>query len=640
TAPITVAGIGDMSGDVFGNGLLLSRHLRLVAAFDHRHIFLDPDPDPEAGYGERHRLFALAGSSWDDYDRAMISPGGGVFARAAKAITLSDEARDRLDTTAQVVTPAELVTIVLRAPVDLLWNGGIGTYVKASTETHAEVGDRANDSVRVNGADLRCRVVAEGGNLGLTQRGRVEYALNGGYVNTDAIDNSAGVDCSDHEVNIKILLDAAVAAGEMDVDERNHLLVAMTDDVAELVLEDNRAQTAALAMARMQASAMVNVHARYLRALEAEGLISRQLEFLPTDKQMADRQASGIGLTGPEFAVLLAYTKTTNVDEVLASSLPDDPDIQDELAAYFPHAARERLTGRLADHRLHREIVATRVVNTMVNRAGTSFDHRMLEETGSTVPDVTRAYLVARRILRLDEQWDEIETLEATIAGSVQMELFLRLRQFIERGVLWVLRSRRPPLAIGSTVDAFRDPLTALEASLGAAMGAAHDEARRVVYERYVGAGVPDGLAQRATAWAYQHTSFDVVELSVARGRTPFDVATVYWGLFHRLGLEWLWDRVGQLPRNDRWQTYARAALRDDLLSEMRHLTDDALRAGDVFTSPTELIQTWMTANQRSVERIERIFSDIANSGVFDLTTLSVALRQLRNVVMASGPTA
>jgi glutamate dehydrogenase len=274
----------------------------------------------------------------------------------------------------------------------------------------------------------------------------------------------------------------------------------------------------------------------------------------------------------------------------------------------------------------------------MVNRAGTSFDHRMLEETGSTVPDVTRAYMVARRILRLDEQWHEIEMLEATIAGSIQMELFLRLRQLVERGVLWILRSRRPPLDIGGTVRAFRDSLAGLEASLGDAMGAAHDDARQIVYERYVGSGVPESLARRATTWAYHHTSFDVVELSVARGRPAFDVATVYWCLFHRLGLEWLWDRVGQLPRNDRWQTYARAALRDDLLSELRHLTDDALRAGDLFTPPAALIDRWVAANQRSVERVERIFSDIGNSGVFDLTTLSVALRQLRNVVLASGP--
>jgi glutamate dehydrogenase len=627
-----------MSGDVFGNGMLLSRHLRLTAAFDHRHIFIDPDPDPEASYGERKRLFTLAGSSWDDYNRTLISTGGGVFPRAAKAIPLSDEARHCLDTTAQVVTPAELVSIVLRAPVDLLWNGGIGTYVKASSETHAEVGDRANDSVRVNGIDLRCRVVGEGGNLGLTQRGRVEYALNGGFVNTDAIDNSAGVDCSDHEVNIKILLDAAVAAGEMDVEERHHLLTAMTDDVAELVLEDNRAQTIALALARMQAPAMINVHARYLRALESEGLINRQLEFLPTEKQLAERQASGIGLTTPEFAVVLAYTKTTNVDEVLASSLPDDSDVQDELSGYFPVAARARLAGRLADHRLRREIVATRLVNTMVNRAGTSFDHRMLEETGSTVPEITRAWVAARRILRLDEQWEEIESLEPTIAGSVQLDLLLLLRQLIERGVLWILRSRRPPLNIANTVLAFRDALTGLEGSLGDAMGAAHEQARSAVYDRFVDAGVPESLARRASTWGYQHTSFDAVELAVARGRTPLDVATVYWSLFHRLGLEWLWDRIGQLPRNDRWQTYARAALRDDLLAELRHLTGDVLRAGDLFTPPAELIEQWVAVNQRSVDRIERLFSDIANSGLYDLTTLSVALRQLRNVVLASGP--
>ena len=382
TDPLTVVGIGDMSGDVFGNGMLRSPHLRLVAAFDHRHIFLDPDPDPARSFAERQRLFDLPRSSWDDYDRTAISTGGGVWPRSAKAIVLSDEVRRVLGVTAATMTPNELLSAILTAPVDLLWNGGIGTYVKASTENNAEVGDRANDAIRVDGNQLRCAMVVEGGNLGLTQRGRVEAALNGVLVNTDAIDNSAGVDCSDHEVNIKILLDAQVAAGDLTVKQRNGLLVSMTDEIADLVLEDNRAQTLALSIARRQAAPMVDVHARYLRSLEVEGLLNRALEFLPSEKQLSERASAGLGLTTPEFAVLLAYTKETNTDVVLRSDLPDDPYVQRELVRYFPSVLGERFAGAMGGHRLRREIVATGLTNEMVNRAGTSFDFRMTDETG------------------------------------------------------------------------------------------------------------------------------------------------------------------------------------------------------------------------------------------------------------------
>ena len=382
TDPLTVVGIGDMSGDVFGNGMLRSPHLRLVAAFDHRHIFLDPAPDAARSFEERRRLYELPRSSWDDYDRSLISPGGGVWPRSAKSIVLSDEVRRALDISAASATPNELLSAILKAPVDLLWNGGIGTYVKASTENNAEVGDRANDAIRVDGADLRCAMVVEGGNLGLTQRGRVEAALNGVLINTDAIDNSAGVDCSDHEVNIKILLDAQVASGDLTVKQRNELLASMTDEVGELVLEDNRAQTLALTIARRQAGPMVDVHARYLRSLEAEGLLNRALEFLPTDKQLSERASAGLGLTTPEFAVLLAYTKETNADVVLRSDLPDDPYVQRELVRYFPTALQERFASTMSGHRLRREIVATVLTNQMVNWAGTSFDFRMTDETG------------------------------------------------------------------------------------------------------------------------------------------------------------------------------------------------------------------------------------------------------------------
>ena len=380
---------------------------------------------------------------------ASRANGGGVWPRSAKAIVLSDEVRRVLRVTEATMTPNELLSAILTAPVDLLWNGGIGTYVKASTENNAEVGDRANDAIRVDGNQLRCAMVVEGGNLGLTQRGRVEAALNGVLVNTDAIDNSAGVDCSDHEVNIKILLDAQVAAGDLTVKQRNGLLVSMTDEIADLVLEDNRAQTLALSIARRQAAPMVDVHARYLRSLEVEGLLNRALEFLPSEKQLSERASAGLGLTTPEFAVLLAYTKETNTDVVLRSDLPDDPYVQRELVRYFPSVLGERFAGAMGGHRLRREIVATGLTNEMVNRAGTSFDFRMTDETGAGVADITRAHVVASDVHGMPRWWDRIDHLDPAIETDVQFELFLDLRRMVERGVLWLLRHRRPPLDLG-----------------------------------------------------------------------------------------------------------------------------------------------------------------------------------------------
>ena len=634
--PLTVVGIGDMSGDVFGNGLLRSRFVRLLAAFDHRHVFLDPDPPAGPAFDERKRLFELPRSSWDDYDRDLISPGGGVWPRSAKSIPLSDPVRKVLDIDASALTPNELLSAILRAPVDLLWNGGIGTYVKASTETNAEVGDRANDAIRVNGADLRCAMVVEGGNLGLTQRGRVEAALAGVLINTDAIDNSAGVDCSDHEVNIKILLDAQVVAGDLTVKQRNELLASMTDEVAELVLEDNEAQTLALAIARRQAGPMVDVHARYLRSLEAEGLLNRTLEFLPTDKQLSERASAGLGLTTPEFAVLLAYTKDTNAAVVLASDLPDDPYVQRELVRYFPSALRERYAEVMGGHRLRREIVTTMLTNEMVNFAGTSFDFRMTDETGAGVADITRVHVVAADVHELARWWSRIDKLDPTISVDVQFELFLGLRRMVERGVLWLLRHRRPPLELASTVAAFGPGFEELAGGLRGVVHGAMGEAMARAVDSALEDGVPRDLAEAAAVWPLLHTGWDVVEVAQARGRSPLDAAAVYWGLFEGLDVAWLWDRVGKLPRSDRWQSHARAAQRDDLMTTLRDLTNDALRAGDVFTPPAELVAHWLTANEQSVRRVREVFMEIRTGNTFDLTTLSVALRQLRNLVLVA----
>jgi glutamate dehydrogenase len=628
--PLTAVGIGDMSGDVFGNGMLRSRALRLVAAFDHRHVFVDPDPDPEVSFEERARLFALPRSSWADYDAAKLSVGGGVYPRTLKSIELSPQARAVLGAPDRPLTPNEVVSVVLRAPVDLLWNGGIGTYVKASGETNADVGDRANDGVRVSGGDLRCRMIGEGGNLGLTQLGRVEYALTGGLVYTDAIDNSAGVDCSDHEVNIKILLDGVVDAGELTIKQRNDLLASMTDDVTHLVLADNEAQTLALLIARRQALPMVNVHARYIDLLEIEGWLDRGLEFLPTDKQIAERQASGAGLQAPEFAVLIAYTKNANVAAVVRSDLPDVSVLEGDLLDYFPPVLQERYVEAIRQHPLRREIIATRLVNEMVNLSGISFDHRMTEDTGASVVDVTRAWVVAREVLDFPQRWAEIDALTGQVPLDIQLDLFLDCRRMAERAALWLLRHRRPPIDVAAAVEQFTPGLTELAASLEPALMGRMAEIVGSVEASRLTAGVPEQLAERATVWPLMHTGFDLVELAAAHGMGVTRMATIEWTMFDRLDLWWLWDGIGGLPRSDRWQTQARSALRDDMLTALGELTET------VVDSAGGSVDDWLGANERAVARAQAMFTEIRRSETFDMTNLSVALRQLRNLSLTA----
>jgi glutamate dehydrogenase len=620
---------------VFGNGLLLSRNLKLVAAFDHRHVFLDPDPDPAPAHAERRRLFELPRSSWADYDRALISAGGGVYSRHLKSIEVTPEVRKvlGLEPSVSELRPDDLISAILRAPVDLLWNGGIGTYVKASSESNAEVGDRGNDSLRVNGNELRARIVGEGGNLGLTQLARVEYAINGGLIYTDAIDNSAGVDCSDHEVNIKILLDQLVRDGELTVRQRNELLVEMTGEVARLVLDDNRAQTLALMIARTQSLAMVNVHARYLDTLEAEGYLDRDLEFLPSDKQIAERQSAGSGLRAPEFAVMIAYTKNANVSEVLDSDLPDDPALERDLMEYFPVEIRERFPDAIRSHRLRREILATTVVNNMVNLAGISFDHRMTEDSGASVSDVARAFLAAREIFGFADIWLEIDALGSSIDLDTQIALFLAARRMTERGAVWLLRHRRPPLDIADAIDTFSAGLAFLSESLDDVVSGRVASDVSAVRTARTAAGVPPGLAARAARWPWLHTGFDIIEIAHTESRNVADAATAYWATFDAFELGWLWDGVSNLPRSDRWQQQARSALRDDLMTVIADLTRQVMRSAD--GSPA----AWIEANERAVGRALAMHTEIRRAESFDLTTLSVAIRQLRNLtIMAVVP--
>ena len=635
TTPVTVAGVGDMSGDVFGNGLLQSPHLRLVAAFDHRHVFLDPDPDPETSFAERSRLFALPRSSWDDYDRTRISPGGGVWSRDAKSIGLSPEMQAALGLSAGSVAPAELVRAILRAPVDLLWNGGIGTYVKALTESHADVGDKTNDALRINASELRCKVVGEGGNLGFTQAARVEFARTGGLINTDAIDNSGGVDCSDHEVNIKILLDAVVADGDLTLKQRNALLAEMTDEVAALVLRHNYRQTQALASATAQAASLVDVHARYVRSLQQLGRLDREIEFLPTEEGFAERKIAGEGLTSPEFAVLLAYTKIALHAELLASDVPEDPFLRRQLEQYFPTPLQDRFRDRMYQHRLRREIIATCIANDIVDRAGTTFAFRLADETGAGAADIARAWAFARDVFDMQGFWAEVEGLDNQVPAAVQTSMLLDGRRLVERGTRWALRHRSRPLDIAAAVETLAPGVRAVAKALPDLLADGERESWLHAAQLLTAEGVPADLAERVADFEALFAGLDLVEVAGEVGEPVEVVAAVYLALGDRLDLHWLRDQIVALPRDNRWQSLARAALREDLYAQQRSLAEEVLRGSEPDADPAARIERWLATNREVALRCSLVISDIKAAGAADLATLSVALRENHNLVSA-----
>ncbi|MFG2311714.1 NAD-glutamate dehydrogenase [Streptomyces sp. NPDC048566] len=631
----TVVGVGDMSGDVFGNGMLLSEHIRLVAAFDHRHIFIDPNPDAAASYAERRRLFELPRSSWADYDTELISAGGGVFPRSAKAIQVNAHIREALGIESKVakMTPADLMRAILQAPVDLLWNGGIGTYVKSSAESDAEVGDKANDAIRVDGSDLRVKVVGEGGNLGLTQLGRIEFAQHGGKINTDAIDNSAGVDTSDHEVNIKILLNAVVANGDLTVKQRNKLLAEMTDEVGALVLRNNYAQNTAIANALAQSPSMIHAQQRFMRHLVREGHLDRALEFLPSERQIRERLTAGQGLTGPETAVLLAYTKITVSTDLLATSLPDDPYLQSLLHAYFPTALRDRFREQIEGHALRREIVTTVLVNDTVNTGGTSFLHRLREETGASLEEIVRAQTAARAIFNSSAVWDAVEALDNVVAADVQTRIRLHSRRLVERGTRWLLNNRPQPLQLAETISFFSAGVEQVWSELPKLLRGADLEWYQQIYDELTNAGVPDELATRVAGFSSAFPALDIVSVSDRTGKDPMAVAEVYYDLGDRLGITQLMDRIIELPRTDRWQSMARASIREDLYAAHAALTSDVLAVGNGTSTPEQRFASWQEKNAPILGRARATLEEIRSSDSFDLANLSVAMRTMRTLL-------
>ncbi len=638
TTDFTVVGIGDMSGDVFGNGMLLSRHIKLLGAFNHLHIFLDPTPNPKTSFAERERLYALPRSSWSDYNTTLISKGGGVYERSAKFIDLSPEIRKALQLREERLTPTELIHAMLMAPVDLLWNGGIGTYIKSAQESHAQASDRANDGLRVDGGQLRCQVLGEGGNLGVTQLGRIEYAMAGGLCYTDSIDNSAGVDCSDHEVNIKILLNQVVANGDMTLKQRNETLVEMTDDVAQLVLHDNYEQTQSISIMASQATVMLDEHQRYLADLQRKGLLDRLIEFMPDDKELYRRRAQGRGLTLPELSILCSYSKMTSYDDLLQSNLTDDPALLSELLDYFPPLLRKRYAGQMPMHRLHREIIATRAVNSMVNRMGPSFAFRLHELTGRDTADITRAYMVSREIVGLQAVTRELEALDNKIPTDSQYQLLAMLNGLVERCSLWLLQNRRGNLDIKESIATFRPGVQALWRAMPKPLSVRHKNLHKQRVTKFIHAGVEKALAAKIAAVIPMSQAMDIVEVTSITKGAPLEVASVYYYLGAHFDLVWLRDQIANLPDDSYWHLLARNALRHSLNLQQRQLACEVLNFRPGKTTH-QTVDNWIASVPTAHQRFRKLMKALHSGTAVDFAMLSVALNEL-NILVGSPSTA
>ncbi|QLY30304.1 NAD-glutamate dehydrogenase [Nocardia huaxiensis] len=637
TEDFTVVGVGDMSGDVFGNGMLLSRHIRLVAAFDHRHIFLDPNPDAESSFAERERMFALPRSSWADYDKTLISEGGGIFDRTVKSVPISDQAREALGLAADItaLSPPELIRAILKSPAQLLWNGGIGTYIKASTETNADVGDKSNDAVRVNGKDLRVKVIGEGGNLGATALGRIEFCRNGGKMNTDALDNSAGVDCSDHEVNIKVLLDGVVSSGELPEADRNPLLASMTDEVAALVLQDNISQNFLMGMSRAEAPRMLNVHARVIEDLEERRGLDRELEALPTDAEIKARSEQGTGLTSPELSNLMAHVKLSLKADLLAGELPDSAYFSARLPQYFPKPLRTRFAPAIKRHRLRREITTTMLVNEVVDLGGITYAHRLNEEIGATASDAVRAFTAATQIFGLHSIWDRIR--EAEISTGTKDVLELETKRTLDRASRWLLNNRPQPIAVGAEIHRYSQEVHKLAPKVSGWLRGHHIDTLNEQSQALIGQGTPSALATEVFGLLNLFPLLDVIDIADITDRSGDEVGALYYALNDHLKIDWLLQAVSHLERGDRWHALARLALRDDMYGSLRSLTLDVLSAGDPEETAEEKIAYWESKNQSRLGRARAALSELFESGTHDLATLSVAARQVRSMVSGVG---
>ena len=627
--PFTVVGVGDMSGDVFGNGMLREKTTKLIAAFDHRDIFIDPDPDPERSFAERQRMFDLPRSSWQDFDKALISKGGGVYPRSAKEIHLSEEAR-KLFGVSERLAPQDLIRAILKAPVDLLFFGGIGTYVRAADETDDAVGDRANDAIRVSGKDLRCKVIGEGANLGMTQRGRVEAALAGIRLNTDAIDNSAGVNTSDMEVNLKIALSIPLRDGRLDMNGRNALLAAMTDDVAHLVLRNNYLQTLALSLAQRRGMEDFGFQQRLMQTLEARGLLDRAVEFLPDDLQLTERRRRSQVLTRPELSVLLAYAKLALDEDLLESAVPDDPYLAHELGRYFPKAIAERFPDALDHHRLRREIIATQLANSMINRGGPTLIVRIADQTGAAPAAIASAFAAVRDSYGMPALNAEIDALDNRIPGKLQLELYAAVQDLLLDRIVWFLRNADLSKGLAGAVAHYRDGIAAVAAALDGARSNESLSARDAHKAKLVEAGVPEPLAGRIADLAILAAAPDIILVADRTGRAVGEVVATYFAARSFFQLDRISGAAASIPVTDYFDRLALDRARDSIGDAERRLA--AAMVGSNAVAGAAAVETWIAPRQSEVERIRLAIHEIANSGL-TLSKLSVTASLLGDLV-------
>lgn len=637
----TVVGIGDMAGDVFGNGMLLSEHLNLVAAFNHQHIFIDPTPDAKAAFEERKRLFVMPRSSWSDYNTSLISAGGGIYSRQAKQIDLTPEARQVLGTNEERLTPTALISIILKAPVDLLWNGGIGTYVKSRSETHAQAADRANDGLRINGAELRAKVVGEGGNLGFTQKGRIEFAQNGGLIYTDAIDNSAGVDCSDHEVNIKILANAVVASDDMTIKQRDLLLESMTDDVAAHVLRDNYLQTQCIDLCITDGGTAFNEQSRFMQHLEAIGRLDRVIEYLPDADEIAERMANGKSLVRPEIAVLVSYSKMVMFDELMDSTFTQDPSLESVLMDYFPQALKSAHAEQIRTHRLRPEIIATIVTNDVVNRLGPTFVFRMQQELNATSSEVATAFVIVKEIFHLPELWSSIECLDNQIAADEQYRMQILVRGLVERATHWLIRTRKTHSApISELVEHFTPGLDELIEAMPDCLSAAEQVTLTQRVTHFMKAGAPEETATAVARVVPLSSALDIVEIARSVEQPVAGVAAVYFALGQHLELSWLREKIGNLVVSSHWHKLATAELRGDLHYQQRHLSAEVANGTDVTLPAQERVLQWASRNAAATVQYQALISDLKANSSIDFAMLSLAINEVHKLLRSDRPLA
>ena len=631
SSDFTCIAIGDMAGDVFGNGMLLSKHIRLQAAFNHMHIFIDPSPEAASSYVERERLFNLAGCTWEDYNKELISKGGGIFSRHVKSIKLTPEIKKMIGTQKQSMAPTDLMQALLTMKVDLLWNGGIGTYVKGSKETHLEVGDRANDNLRINGSDLQAKVVGEGGNLGLTQLGRIEYAANGGRINTDAVDNAGGVDCSDNEVNIKILLNSLVQNGDLTVKQRNKLLADMTDEVGDIVIEDCYRQTHSLSITAMRGVNQLKEQVRFIHELERAGKLNRGLEFIPDDEEIADRLAQGQGLTRPELSVLLAYSKMVLKDDFVHVEITDNPYHNSLLIEAFPKQLREKYQNEMQQHPLRAEIIATKLANKIGNDMGFNFVNRMQEETGASIAEIANAYTIASAVFELGEFWNQIEVLDNQISTAIQTEMLYQYRRTVRRVTRWFLRHRNKSLSIAESITLYQPTFAIISEQLSSFMISEEIEALERVASDLVESGVPKVIAKRVSQLSTLFSTMDIAEIAHENNCTVEQAASLYFKLGARLELHWFLDQITRQPVANHWQALARASFREELDWQQRSLTSVVLRCqcDAQFADLEQLLTVWIDTNEQPLERWKHILADFKIGQSHDFAKFSVALREL-----------